>query len=460
MNLYAYCGNNPINLTDPTGLCGYSGSSPLGLTYSSPLNFGSGSSSLSLNYSSPLNLGSYYGSGNIPIIGYQNPVSTYSGGINMYPSPGYSQPSPINWNTGLNISNGNVSLTSPNSYSNSSNNDGVVQKVNFINHDQAVSLYLNNQLQQIYADANRDLNIAFAQRDREFNASLAQANNSLAQIQPSNPLTFLGNGIRSTVNASATYVENAAISTGFSSLAAPTAFVGSLARSAAGTVAGTIDVPGTVSGIINDVGTSIDYGRKYGWEVGVGRQIGVSQVGEIMAGTDIRTGAAVNYWDKASEAAGRIGSTAGMGAGIAKMVMPAPSVSGSIIIDEYGNLKNSSIPGQAHHLNQTAAYGEIIPKQKGLSIKLEGNILKDVGAPHTLIHESLETFWSQYRGTDIVPTNMQYTLALKQSLRFSNLSETQIQQVVRAAIRERVQYGILGGMDVPHLPDPIWNLAR
>jgi hypothetical protein len=40
------------------------------------------------------------------------------------------------------------------------------------------------------------------------------------------------------------------------------------------------------------------------------------------------------------------------------------------------------------------------------------------------------------------------------------LPESQVQQAIRAAIRERVQYGALGGMGVPNVPNPIPNLAR
>jgi hypothetical protein len=139
---------------------------------------------------------------------------------------------------------------------------------------------------------------------------------------------------------------------------------------------------------------------------------------------------------------------------------PAAPDATDLVIDRYGTLGQSSFPGQAHHLNQAAAYGEVIPYQGGLAIKLEGNILSDVGAPHTLAHESLENFWWQYRGTGLVPTNLQYTQALRESLRAAGLAESQVQQAIRAAIRERVQFGLLGGRPVPRVPGPIPNLAR
>ena len=72
----------------------------------------------------------------------------------------------------------------------------------------------------------------------------------------------------------------------------------------------------------------------------------------------------------------------------------------------------------------------------------------------------MEGFWNQYRGAGTVPTNLQYTQALQQSLRSAGLSEAQVQQAVRAAIRERIQYGQLGGLEVPRVPGPIRNIAQ
>ncbi|MFO0811060.1 MAG: RHS repeat-associated core domain-containing protein [Gemmataceae bacterium] len=144
---------------------------------------------------------------------------------------------------------------------------------------------------------------------------------------------------------------------------------------------------------------------------------------------------------------------------------PAPAsriaVANELVIDTYGNLRfRADLPGQAHHLNQSAAYRHVIPHNQGIAIKLEGNVLTDAAAPHTQAHVSLEGFWNQYRGTPVVPTNLQYTRALQQSLRAAGLSESQVQQAVRAAIRERVDFGLLGGMEVPVVPRPIRNLAQ
>lgn len=118
------------------------------------------------------------------------------------------------------------------------------------------------------------------------------------------------------------------------------------------------------------------------------------------------------------------------------------------------------MPGQAHRLNQWAAYRDVIPHSQGVSIKLEGNILKDVGAPHTSAHQSFEMFWNQYRGTEFVPTNIEYTRALQQSLRAAGLPEAQVRKALKAAIAERLRYGLLGGQEVPRVPLPIRSIAE
>jgi hypothetical protein len=146
---------------------------------------------------------------------------------------------------------------------------------------------------------------------------------------------------------------------------------------------------------------------------------------------------------------------------VADKVLDAGSSADNLVVDAYSTLsKSDHIPGQAHHLNQTAAFGDVIPRSAGQSIKLEGNILVDAGAPHTLAHQSLETFWNGFRGSSSVPTNLQYARALQDSLRAAGLSDLQVQQAVRTATKERVQYGLLGGLEVPRVPRPIRNMAE
>ncbi|HFS5770119.1 TPA: RHS repeat domain-containing protein [Providencia rettgeri] len=129
------------------------------------------------------------------------------------------------------------------------------------------------------------------------------------------------------------------------------------------------------------------------------------------------------------------------------------------ILGPHGTLKNDSRPGQSHHLNQDAAYRDVIPTNKGAAIKLEGNAFTEPGTPHYNVHNSLETFWNDYRRGGALygelPTNLQYTLALKHSLQSAGLTARQVTQAVRSSIQNRLQYGLLGGQNVPRIPGRI-----
>ena len=138
---------------------------------------------------------------------------------------------------------------------------------------------------------------------------------------------------------------------------------------------------------------------------------------------------------------------------------------GNPVVDKYGILKkDKTIPGQAHHLNQDAAYREAIPTNEGLSTKLEGNAFKDVNSPHYNAHENLEQFWNQYRrgGTKYgeVPTNLEYTKAMVDSLKAAGYSQQQAMQIANKAIKQRIQYGLLGGEPVPRIPGKINQTKR
>jgi hypothetical protein len=113
----------------------------------------------------------------------------------------------------------------------------------------------------------------------------------------------------------------------------------------------------------------------------------------------------------------------------------------------------SDIPGQSHHLNQNAAYRGVIPREEGAAVKLEGNALSEPGSPHYEAHASLEDFWAPYRQTNTAPTNLDYSLALKRSLEAAGYSSEQATQLTREAIRNRLDYGALGGEDVPRVPN-------
>lgn len=130
--------------------------------------------------------------------------------------------------------------------------------------------------------------------------------------------------------------------------------------------------------------------------------------------------------------------------------------SGSLI---YGQLKNDKAVGQSHHLNQDAAYRDSIPSNEAIAVKLEGNDFTDIGSPHYKAHHSLEVFWNKYRrGGKLegqIPTNLEYTKALKQSLLNAGFTEKQTINLVRKAIQDRVKYGELGGIPLPRIPGRI-----
>ncbi len=124
----------------------------------------------------------------------------------------------------------------------------------------------------------------------------------------------------------------------------------------------------------------------------------------------------------------------------------------------YGSLsRQSETPGQAHHLNQDAAFRDVIPRRDGASVKLEGSAFTDAGTPHFEAHWYLENlFWPQFRkgGNRFGqrPTNLEYTGALLNSLRLAGMSRTDALTVVRSAVRQRVDHGLLGGLPVPRVP--------
>lgn len=135
-----------------------------------------------------------------------------------------------------------------------------------------------------------------------------------------------------------------------------------------------------------------------------------------------------------------------------------------ILIDSYKNLrKNKEISGQAHHLNQDAAFRDYIPRNDGLSVKLEGNIFKDIDSPHYNAHKSLEDFWNIYRKNGdlagLKPNLTDYNNALRDSLINAGLSEAQVNKAVSEAIKQQINAGLLADDFVPRIPGRI-NLPK
>ncbi|HLY89154.1 MAG TPA: LysM peptidoglycan-binding domain-containing protein, partial [Acetobacteraceae bacterium] len=73
--------------------------------------------------------------------------------------------------------------------------------------------------------------------------------------------------------------------------------------------------------------------------------------------------------------------------------------SAAVRVGPYGDLtaelKGTGI--QANHLNQDAAFRDLIPRNDGLAVGMRGNAFTEVGSAHYEFHSSLEEFWSPYR---------------------------------------------------------------
>jgi hypothetical protein len=112
-----------------------------------------------------------------------------------------------------------------------------------------------------------------------------------------------------------------------------------------------------------------------------------------------------------------------------------------------------------HHLNQDAAYRDVIPHRDGMTTPLSGNAFTQPGTPHYQAHADLEVFWNQYRKGGAkygeLPTNVEYSQALLNSLRAGSKTDTEAWGLTAAAMRQQIQYGLLGGQTVPRIPGRI-----
>lgn len=113
------------------------------------------------------------------------------------------------------------------------------------------------------------------------------------------------------------------------------------------------------------------------------------------------------------------------------------------------------------YLNQNATYRDIIPTEKGISIKVEGNAFSDKGTPHYTIHESMEKFWDLYRRDGElygdVPTNLQYSKTVLLALQKSGFTRDIALEITKESMKQRIKYGLLGGELVPRIPKKIYQ---
>lgn len=121
--------------------------------------------------------------------------------------------------------------------------------------------------------------------------------------------------------------------------------------------------------------------------------------------------------------------------------------------------KYSNIPGQAHHLSQDKAFLNVIPKDQGLTVKLQGNIRTDKTSPHYKAHKSLESFWDIYRFGSLKgqkPTIAEYNKALYNSLIAADMSKADAAYAVKMAYKQQYSYNLKNTDLVPRVPGKMW----
>jgi hypothetical protein len=145
----------------------------------------------------------------------------------------------------------------------------------------------------------------------------------------------------------------------------------------------------------------------------------------------------------------------------AKVAAEAPALTRAgegIVMGPYGKLKGKLPEGwQAHHLNQDAVYGRVIPRKEGLSLGMKGNAFSDQGTQHYDAHKWLEEqFWSQYRrGGSLYPSrpsNANYGEGLRGSLIAGDYSPAQASELAARAAAQRADYGLSETAPVPRIP--------
>jgi hypothetical protein len=182
---------------------------------------------------------------------------------------------------------------------------------------------------------------------------------------------------------------------------------------------------------------------------------------EVFKGKDLVTDEDLHWWG---------------GRGITLVSMGVPIVAGAWfrragnaaeeapLVGLHGRLSKIQDGRQAHHINQYAVYKHIIARNDGVSVKIFGDAINDVGSPHYNVHEVLAKFWDRFYegGPDfkLPPTNLELTRAQFDALIAGGFSRDEALMLIRHGIRQRVQYGILGGNEVPRRPNKFWQAPR
>lgn len=140
----------------------------------------------------------------------------------------------------------------------------------------------------------------------------------------------------------------------------------------------------------------------------------------------------------------------------------------TVRVDTYYNMTHGTnkVNGQAHHLNQDAAFGkktQVILRDDGLCVELTGNAFSDIGTQHYNAHETMEKFWNQYRkggskeGQAVSLDD--YNRALLKSLKDANLSDLDAAYATARAMGQQRDNPKVK-KDVPKLPGKVNQKKR
>jgi RHS repeat-associated protein len=127
----------------------------------------------------------------------------------------------------------------------------------------------------------------------------------------------------------------------------------------------------------------------------------------------------------------------------------------------YGELRKSTkgTDFQANHLNQNAAFRDVIPREQGVANAMKGNAFTQPGTPHYEFHKSIEGFWDKFRqgGSKFgeTPTNRQYGNAVEKALRAAGYSKSEAKTLAREAAANRATHGLKPSDPVPRIPGRI-----
>jgi hypothetical protein len=157
------------------------------------------------------------------------------------------------------------------------------------------------------------------------------------------------------------------------------------------------------------------------------------------------------------------GLALGLGERLAAREAQALIESGELVTGPYGQLRGRLPWGwQAHHVNQNAVFGKIVPRKSGFSVGMRGSIFSQPGTPHYNFHRSMEEFWNQYRARGaqegITPTIAEFHQAAERAFVAAGFTPEQASGLVAQAATDLTSRGVSLAAEVPRIPGKIWRL--